>query len=312
MQTVFRPLANGKFNRGDLSWKAKRINSETFFDYFDRLEEFAINMFEWSGLPDTVDERFLELTLCEYGFAVYFNEENVGDLALTVMLGGPLDVYRIPTIRRAYSVDASFNRDLDETNSVLIFNNRLFTSTMNTIIVYARQLYEIQRAIDVNVKAQKTPTVILTNEKQHLTWKNIMKNYDGNETIILSAQNLDLNSVKTLRPDAPFVADKLEILKRQVWSEALAFFGIQSVTQDKKERLVSDEVTASLGQIAAQRYVMLNSRREAANKINKMFGTNIEVNFRQDYNSVNLNMPTTTDMDIDNVSFIDGEQVRSV
>ena len=292
MQNVFRPLGPGKFYKGDMQWKAGRINSETFYDYFYRLEEFAINMFEWSGLPDTVDERFLELTLCEYGFAVYFRDEVVGDMALTVMLGGPLDVYR---------------RDLDASNSVLIFNNRLFTSTMHTIMVYARQLYEIQRAIDVNVKAQKTPTVILTSEKQHLSWKNMMKNYDGNETLIFATPNMDMKSVDTLTPDTKFIANDLYTLKKQTWAEALAFFGIQSNVSDKKERLVTDEVAANLGQIAAQRYVMLNARREAAKKINKMFGTNIEVNFRQDFEAVNLDMATTNDMHLDREVIDDGE-----
>ena len=307
MQNVFRPLGPGKFYKGDMQWKAGRINSETFYDYFYRLEEFAINMFEWSGLPDTVDERFLEVTLCEYGFAVYFRDEVVGDMALTVMLGGPLDVYRIPTVRRAYSVVSTFKRDLGPDNSVLIFNNRLFTSTMHTIMVYARQLYEIQRAIDVNVKAQKTPTVILTSEKQHLSWKNMMKNYDGNETLIFATPNMDMKSVDTLTPDTKFIANDLYTLKKQTWAEALAFFGIQSNVSDKKERLVTDEVAANLGQIAAQRYVMLNARREAAKKINKMFGTNIEVNFRQDFEAVNLDMATTNDMHLDREVLDDGE-----
>mgnify|MGYP000576745455 FL=1 len=44
----------------------------------------------------------------------------------------------------------------------------------------------------------------------------------------------------------------------------------------------------------AQRYIMLNSRRQAAEKINKMFGTNIKVNFRQEFETFNEDMDTTT------------------
>ena len=102
-----------------------------------------------------------------------------------------------------------------------------------------------------------------------------------NEPVIIgNAQGFSLDSVKVLNTASPYVGDKLNILKRQIWNEALTFLGIENVSSDKKERLVSDEVETNLGAVAAQRYTLLNSRREAAEKINKMFGTNIEVNFR--------------------------------
>ena len=74
--------------------------------------------------------------------------------------------------------------------------------------------------------------------------------------------------------------NKLQILKHQIWNEALTFCGIENSNADKKERLVSDEVGSNYGNIEAQRNVMLNARRQAVKKINKMFGTNIEVGFR--------------------------------
>lgn len=274
-------------------WEAKVLNNQTFLDYFYRLQEIAINMFEWSNLPDTVDERFLELALCEYGYAVYFNDEEIGDLALTCMIGGQLDVYRYPIHRRAYATNG-YQKDLDNKNSVLIFNNYLHMPSMSTIVLYARRLYEIERTIDVNVKAQKTPVIVLCDETQQLTLKNIYAKYDGNEPVIFGAKNLDLNSVQCLKTDAPFVSDKLNILKRQIWNEAMTIFGVENANAEKKERLVTDEVLSNLGGVQAQRYVMLNARRQAAEKINKMFGTNIEVNFRQDYSALNLDMPTTT------------------
>ena len=146
----FNPLTMKKPKR---SWETMKLNNDTFIDYMTRLQEIAINMFEWAGLPDTVDERFLELTLCEYGYLVYFNDEEIGDLVATAMIGGPLDVYRIPINRRAYAYNG-YQKDLTNKDSVLVFNNYLRTPSMLTILLYARRLYEIERTIDVNVKAQ--------------------------------------------------------------------------------------------------------------------------------------------------------------
>lgn len=260
-------------------WASAELNNKTYIDYYNRLMEMALNVFEWKNLPGTVDERFLEMALYEHGYCVYFNDEFVGDLALTCTIGGQLDVYRIPILRRAYAQNG-YNKLLSSKDSVLIFNNYLHTPTSLTIELFARRLYEIERTIDVNVKAQKTPNLILSSEQQRLTMQNLYMQYDGNEPFIFGDKNMDFDGIKSLKTDAPFVADKLQILKHQIWNEALTFCGIENSNADKKERLVSDEVGSNYGNIEAQRNVMLNARRQAVKKINKMFGTNIEVGFR--------------------------------
>lgn len=266
-------------------WPSAQINNQTYIDYYQRLMEFAINMFEWRNLPPTVDERFLELTLYEKGYCLYFNDEVVGNLALTCTIGGMLDVYRIPTERRAFAVNG-YNKICTSQDSVLIFNNYLHTPTILTIELFARRLYEIERTIDVNVKAQKTPTLVLASEQQRLTLKNLYMQYDGNEPFIFGDKDMEFDGIKCLKTDAPYVADKLQVLKHQIWNEALTFCGIENSNQDKKERLVADEVGSNYGNIEAQRNIMLNARRQAADKINRMFGTNIEVGFRSSLNTM--------------------------
>lgn len=276
--------------------KAKLLNDVTFVDFYYRLQEIAINMFEWENLPDSVDERFLEMILYQHGYAVYFNDEEIGNLALSCMIGAPLNVYGIPIYRRAYAPNR-YQKELTEKDSVIIFNNRLHQPSILTVQLYAERLTEIQRAIDVNVKAQKTPIAILCDEHERLTYENIYRKYDGNEPLILGANSLDLNNIKSLNTSAPYVADKLFTLKRQIWNEALTFFGVENSSSEKKERLITDEVISNMGGVEAQRYIMLNARRDAVDKINKMFGTNIKVNFRQERSPFNINMPTTTTTD---------------
>lgn len=263
----------------NLAWKSQILNSVTFDDYFYRLEELALNMFKWNNLPPSVDERFLELTLCEYGYALYFNDEIMGNMALTCMIGGPLDVYRIPIYRRAYAANG-YQKTCSNLDSVIIYNNFLRQPSMMTVVLYARRLTEIERTIETNVAAQKTPKIILTEENQLLTWKNLQKKIDNNEQAIFATKGVNIDGYNVLDTSSPFVADKLNLLKRQIWNEALTFFGINNVSSDKKERLVSDEVETNLGAVEAQRNVMLNARRQAAEKINRMFGTNISVEFR--------------------------------
>lgn len=255
------------------------LNNQTFIDYYNRLKELALNVFEWKGLPPTIDERFLELCLYEYGYALYFNDEIMGNLALTCTIGGKLDVYRIPIYRRAYAQNG-YSKELSKEDSVLIFNNYLHTPTDMTIRLFARRLYEMERSIDVNVKAQKTPVLILCSEQQKLTLQNVYMQFDGNEPTIFGDKTMDTENMKVLKTDAPFISMNMNNLKHQIWNEALTFLGIENSNADKKERLVSDEVGSNYGNIEAQRNVMLNARRQACEKINAMFNTNISVDFR--------------------------------
>lgn len=269
----------GKAKRA--KWESALLNNRTYLQYYYRLLELAINMYEWKNLPPTVDERFLELTLFSDGMAVFFRDEILGDLCLQCMIGGNPDVYRIPIERTAYATNG-YQARLDATNSVIIFNNYTHTNSMLDVEMYARRLYEIERTIDVNVKAQKTPLIIRATENQRLTIKNLYMQYDGNEPFIFGDNNLDMDGIKVIKTDAPYVADKLNILKRQIWNEALTYLGIENSNTEKKERLVSDEVTTNLGGVEAQRFCRLNARRQAAKQINDMFGLNITVDFRQE------------------------------
>lgn len=262
------------------------LNNLTYRQYLNRLTELAISMFEWKNLPDTVDERYLELHLFKTGCMVYFQDDILGDLCLDSITNGKLSVYGDPLLRRAYSGYNNYQKLLSYKDSVIIWNNLLHTNSILDVEMFARRLYNIDRIIDVNANAQKTPVLLQGNEKQRLTLLNLYKEYDGNAPFIFGDKNLDINSLKAFSTNAPYVCDKLYQLKTQIWNEALTYLGISNINIQKKERLITDEVTRNQGGTIASRYSRLESRRKAVKKINKMFGTNIEVNYREDFQQV--------------------------
>lgn len=262
------------------------LNNLTYRQYLNRLTELAISMFEWKNLPDTVDARYLELHLFETGCMVYFKDEVIGDLCLDCIVNGRLDVYGNPLLRRAYSGYNNYQKLLKYNNSVIIWNNYLHGNSILDVEMFARRLYNIDRIIDINANAQKTPVLLQGSEKQRLTLLNLYKEYDGNAPFIFGDKNLDINSLKAFSTNAPYVCDKLYQLKTQIWNEALTYLGISNINIQKKERLITDEVTRNQGGTIASRYSRLESRRQAVEKINDMFGTNIKVNYREDYQYV--------------------------
>lgn len=261
------------------------MNNRTYLQYYNRLTELAISMFEWQNLPETVDQRFLEMCLFGDGMCVFFQDEVLGYLSLQCMIGGKLNVYRIPMERKAYATNG-YQRELDGTNSVIIFNNYLHTNSMLDVEMFSKRLYNLDRAIDVNANAQKTPVLIQCDESQRLTMKNLYKQYEGNEPFIFGSKGLDANGLKVLQTGAPYVADKLYELKAQIWNEALTYLGISNINVVKKERMITDEVTRNQGGTVASRYSRLESRRQACKQINEMFGLNIWVDYREDFQDI--------------------------
>lgn len=256
-------------------------NQGTYMQYYYRLCELSMSMFEWKNLPESVDPRFLELTLFEEGQSVFFKDEVLGYLALQNALGGQFDVYRIPKLRRAYSANG-YNKLLTQKDSVIIYNNYLHTNSVLDVRMFAERLYNIDRAIDVNTNTQKTPILIRCNENERLSLENIYKEYDGNTPVIFGTKDINLKDITAIQTGAPYVADKLYTLKTQIWNEALTYLGISNINVQKKERLISDEVQRNQGGTIASRYSRLESRRQACEKINKMFGLDIWCDYRED------------------------------
>ena len=271
------------------------LNNRTYWQYVERLTELAISRFIWHGLPNTVDERYMELHLFRDGQMVWFEDEAIGELCLNLISSGRFDVYGYPVIRRAYSFYNNYQKMLKPDNSVVIYNNLLRTNSILDVKMFALRLYNMDRIIDVNVNAQKTPVLIVCDEKERLTMKNMYMQYDGNQPVIFGDKNLNTKGMTVLKTDAPFVADKIYQLKTQYWNEALTHLGISNINIQKKERLITDEVTRNQGGTIASRYSRLESRREAVEKINDMFDLDIKVDYR-DSDELNTMLNTDSNM----------------
>ena len=264
--------------------ESARLNNRAYAYYMTRFSELALSVFKWENLPDTVDERFLELTLYSDGQAVFFKDEVLGELCLQCAVNGPFDVYRIPIRRRAYAVNG-YQKMLTNKDSVIIWNNKLHTNTEPDMRVFARRLWDLDRSIEVNARAQKTPVLLQGPEEQRLTLLNLYKEYDGNVPVVCGDKNLNLEGFKSISTQAPFVGLDLYQLKTQIWNEALTYLGISNLTIQKKERVNTDEVTRSLGGTLASRNARLEARKKAAEEINKMFDLDISVHFKEDLDS---------------------------
>ena len=253
-------------------------NKRTWNNYTYRLFEMAMSRGHWSNMPKTIDLRYLEQTLITQGACVFFKDDVLGYLCLPVVLNGKLDVYGNPYDFMAIS-DTGYNKKLDVNTGVIIYNNFLRMPNIAEIRYYADRLYEYDRIIDVNVKAQKTPVLIKCDKNEMWSMENVYQKYEGNQPVIYGKKSLNDDNITVLKTDAPYVADKVYTLKRNIWNEALTQLGIPNADTTKRERMIKDEVISSQGAVIATRNSPEKMRQLACDKINEMFGLNIWYQF---------------------------------
>lgn len=250
---------------------AMLINNRTMKDYFDRLSLIATSIFTWEGLDEIGgDSRFLEQCLFKYGRACFIKDKELGYMTINANPSDKLNHYNLPVRINAWSVGYSKNYDFDD--CVYIMNNEMELPTISTIELFALRLYEAERTIDINIKAQKTPVLIEGDAKSMLTLKNLYMKFSGNEPFIFGNKNFNLDkALNVLKTDAPFIADKLQDYKHEVWNECLTFLGINNANTDKKERLVTDEVNSNNDLIKFYFNCFYKTRKKACDEINKKY-----------------------------------------
>lgn len=259
---------------------AAALNNATYHDYYKRIRLLALTMFEWENLPYSMNARYLERALYYQGLACFCPTFRYGWLSLPCLPSAEMNVYGESIEYTAYSNSSNFNRTYQRSDIILVRNNLEAIPTDLTIRLFARRLYEAERAIDTNIKAQKTPVLIVCDEKQRLTLKNIYQKYDGNEPVIYGDKALDVSGVSVLKTDAPFVADKLIQYKQNVWSDVLSFLGVNNTPYEKSAQLTSNEVNSNLQMLMLSAETMLAPRKEAARLYNEKTGSNISVKLR--------------------------------
>lgn len=261
------------------------INSETFYDYLDRLKKVAISIFEWENLPSSMNARYLEETLFYKGQASLLKDKKYGFINTCIADNGMINIYGLPSRLNCYSVGGYHSyRDLycglnpingnnEYKEAILVMNNWDRIPTIATLELFAYRLYNAERCLDSNINACKTPILLSGTDKQKLMLENLYNQYNGNMPFIFgNKQTFEDKPLSVLKTDVPYLADKLMEYKKQIWNEALQFLGINSMSLEKRERMITDEANSNNEFINLNLESYLIPRQEACKQFNELFG----------------------------------------
>lgn len=262
---------------------SQKLNNLVYTDYFIRLMLIAKTLFKWENLPNNINEKWIEKYLFTEGRCVFYKDSTLGLMVARMGESGMVNCYDEPTLLNPIATNYHYTGPelYNGKNCVIIGNNDEYFPTAPTIDLYARKLTNIDRTIDVNIEAQKSPVIVKCTEKQKLTMKQVFSQRKDNEPLIFADKNLDMSDVSVLDLKPPMVFKELQLEKHMIYNECMTYLGVNNANLDKRERLISSEVNANNDQLNVNEDVMLKTREHACKLINEMFGTNIKVSRRR-------------------------------
>lgn len=264
-----------------LSYKsvAQFSNNITFSYYYYKMMLIVRNLFEWENLPNNMEARWIERYLFSDGKCIFYKDPAMGFMVAGYGQNGSVNCYDDPTLVDPIAPNYTYNGKqlINGENCYVIRNNDLMLPEFSVVRYYAYKLANIDRAIDVNIEAVKTPVLVTCTDKQRLSLKQAINQRKDNEPVIYADNSFDKDMISTLDLKPTPVFKDLQIQKHMILNEFFTDIGINNANMDKKERMVSTEVEANDEQVKACEDVMLRSRKEACKQINRIFGLNISV-----------------------------------
>lgn len=282
-------------------------NDATYYDYLRRMKMVALSLFEWK-LPAGMDERYLEKCLYYKGKASLFETKESGFINTQCASNGYFTIYGLPSALNCLAYNGlhwyrNLYTELGETEEiiekqrkeecVLCLNDWDGVPTASTIELFAYRMYLAQRTADVNMSAQRTPVMVVCSQKQRLTMENLYSQYDGNQPFIFGDKdgNINENSLKALKTDAPYICDKVTDYKKEIWNEFLTFLGVNNIAVEKHERLITDEANQNNEVINLYLQSRLAPRQKACDQFNELYGlkgtaNEVTVKIRSDLHNI--------------------------
>lgn len=259
--------------------KIDRLNIQNY--WLNRLTEIVLNILKWDNLPTEINQQAMQKSIMLDGYCIFFKDKQL-DLyyALTGAISG-VDVYGYPSIARPISKNSSITFDDYEIDKdcVVIYANKTRTSAQSLINEYVGRLTEIDLAIMLNTKAMKHPVIFKTTEQKKESFESLLRQYEDTWNIIACDKQLDIENSLDVINMGVNAQEILNLIKEKesTLNEFYNIFGVTS-TVEKRERIVSGEINVQLQQTAVNTNIWLSCQKLACEKINDIFGLNVDVN----------------------------------
>lgn len=263
-------------------WKRKNIKQgmtlePSYFYWCNTLLEYAINIFEWSGLPDTIPQHEIEMGLYSHGYTTIVRLSNGKFISpYENSRSGITDYYDIFT-KVNFTTPLHYGTRTIGKDAVLICNNSLKMSLLPKIQRYATLLAHTDVSITCELVNDRESKLFEAINGKMADKCNYYQNrlYNGEfETIV----NLGLEGIKVteLNKRSNNEVERLIVVRNKLIQSYLEEIGIKK-TSEKKERMISDEASGDSEMLKYNIKDMLDCRKKSAEEMNQLWGWNVSI-----------------------------------
>jgi hypothetical protein len=278
-------------------WQQNKLNVMSFKIWRHLFESVALSTFEWEGLPDLIDPRYMEICLLHYGMGGFFEmrrDTGMFAFAQATPLGNPNMYYNpnqvqlIPPnginqwVRNAYYHIRALKDSsiiLERPDAIVCYDNIRRAPMLPMLRNYAMRLARIDRICDQNFGVQATPYIINTLEERSKDAANLIKSLTGFEPAIIQYKTTDGVKPEVLNLNAPYVADKLLADGVKILNQALTLCGVDNANTEKRERMLDGEASSNDELVMLMRRSRAMCRKQFAKQVNDRYGLNISCHY---------------------------------
>ena len=267
------------------------------------LISLAANCYKFEGLPEKngfFDWEKINTWLVTCSKVAFFYDDVMQKyICLPFDTRNRVDIYGRPKQIVCYS-ENTYHIVLNKKDCVIIYDNSEKISIMPFVRYTAERLALCDRILDYNIFQQKNPRIFTIPKNQEASARNVINEIDTFAENILTYENFDLNEINSILAPVPYIAAEVEEIKRRLYSDFLQKIGVCSVVEQKRERMIKDEIYYNQGGAVLSRQSRENSRKKAVAQINKKYGLNMTVHYFQNEEILQTVTEETKQTDIQN------------
>lgn len=247
------------------------------------------SMFKYSGLPETIPQKWLENLLLVNGACVWVKTEEDGLFVNKAAPGGDLDIYYIP---RNINIVNPYAKGLKEgvpykrnENCILMLNDTYAQGVIPLLNKYINLLIESDLSQKIAVIMSRASIILSsadekTKQSAELFIKHLIEgklDIIGETPFLVGNQDrpLTINQLTHANDTITQLIEFHQYIKASLYND----LGLQSNYNMKRESINSNESQLNEDQLHPLIDNMLAERKEALVMVNKMYGTNISVEF---------------------------------
>ncbi len=258
----------------------------------------STRIFKYSGLPDTILQKDLETMLQVNGFVIW--KEVKGKLyVFWGGLGGEPNPYYLPTKAVVANPALRYNATLDiDENCVVMLNDHYYEGVMPLFSKYANMLADAEISLRYAILNARVPALVQAdNDNTYESAKEFFKKIENGDDygVILTKEFFEGISSQDFykEPHIKELIEAIQYIKGSWFNE----IGLNAAFNMKREAINEAEAAVNEDILYPTVDTWLECRKHYLEKVNKMFGTNITVEFDSVWLRNNLREEIGIDME---------------